>query len=67
MNFSINGEEISAIEHIKYLGIQVDQCMSWENLIAHVLKKNFKGPSCDTPRKILPPTSHIADHVQKYS
>ena len=38
-SFTISGEEISIIEHTKYLGVQVDQYMSWENHITHVIKK----------------------------
>ena len=35
-SFAISGEEISIIEYTKYLGVQVDQYMNWEN---HVMKK----------------------------
>ena len=35
-SFAISGEEISIIEHNKYLGVQVDQHMNWEN--DHVIK-----------------------------
>ena len=38
-SFAISGEEISIIEHTKYLGVQVDQYMNWENHINHVIKK----------------------------
>ena len=38
-SFTISGEEISIIEHTKYLGVQVDQYMNWENDINHVIKK----------------------------
>ena len=38
-SFAIRGAEISIIEHTKYLGVQVDQYMNWENHINHVIKK----------------------------
>ena len=38
-SFAINGEEISIIEHTKYLGVKVDQYMKWKNHINHVIKK----------------------------
>ena len=36
-SFAISGEEISIIEHTKYLGVQVDQYMNWEKHINHVI------------------------------
>ena len=38
-SFAISGEEISIIEYTKYLGVQVDQYMKWENHANHVIKK----------------------------
>ena len=38
-SFAISGDEISIIEHTKYLGVQVDQYMNWKNHINHVIKK----------------------------
>ena len=38
-SFAISGEEISIIEHTKYLGVQMDQYMNRENHINHVIKK----------------------------
>ena len=38
-SFAINVKEISIMEHTEYLGVQVDQCMNWENHINHVTKK----------------------------
>ena len=38
-SFAISGEDISIIEHTKYLGLQVDQHMNWENHTNHVIKK----------------------------
>ena len=38
-SFAMSGEQISIIEHTKYVGVQVDQYMNWENHINHVIKK----------------------------
>ena len=42
---AISGEEISIIEHAKYLGVQMDQYMNWENRYKSCDKKDFKGLS----------------------
>ena len=61
-SFAISGEEISIIEHTKYLGVQLDQYMNWENHINH-----FKGLRYDLTHKKLSPFNHLTDLVQKYS
>ena len=38
-SFAISDEDISITEHTKYLGVQVDQYMNWENHINHVITK----------------------------
>ena len=47
-SFAISGKEILMIECTKYLGVQMDRYMSWENYITHVTKKSVKGPRHDT-------------------
>ena len=65
-SFAISGEEISIIEHTKYLGVQVDQYMNWENHINHV-KKISRALGMIRHAKNFLPFNHPADLVQKYS
>ena len=44
-SFARSGEEISIIEHTKYLGVQVDQYINWENHMNHLRKKISKALS----------------------
>ena len=66
-SFAISGEEISIIEHTKYLVVQVDQYMNWEKSYKSCDKKDFKGHKYDLTRKKLFPFNHLTDLVQKYS
>ena len=65
-SFAISGEEISIIEHTKYLGVQVGQYMNWENHKS-CDNKDFKGLKYDATRKKLSLFNHLTDLVQKYS
>ena len=39
----IGEEPVSTVKHIKYLGIEVDQFLSWDEHISAVTKKISKG------------------------
>ena len=41
-HFYIDGDEIQKVEHCKYLGVIIDQNLSWNNHIAHIEKKIIK-------------------------
>ena len=62
----IRDKDISMIEHTKYLGVHVDQYLSWDIHTAEVIKKDIKGFRYDTPCETVLPFKHTADYVQKY-
>ena len=58
----IGEEPVSMVKHAKYLGVQVDQHLLWDEHLNVITKKNFsRNRNAEIRKKIPPITDHTND------